>query len=185
MKNQILLVLLALSSLSVVACGRKAGGMDLDPELTPYVYEFLGESAAHGVDVDTSDLTVKYVSAEEIAYDGDQTKIGSCAREERSDVLKNGDFRRYTVKLVRINKTYIDFLKKYNDEPTVKINIKEAVFHELGHCLLGKKHNNETTTDASGGIRYASLMAATSQAQNSPSYVISNWQALVNNMFQK
>lgn len=179
MKNQILLVLLALSSLSVVACGRKAGGMDLDPELTPYVYEFLGESAAHGVDVDTSDLSVKFVPATSF----EAAKIGNCHTEERADILKNGDLRRFKIKEVTVNQDTASFMKKTKSEEKYKQYVRELVFHELGHCLLGRSHDDKMAQDTNGRMQYASLMTTRNQTEVNYNFVKANWNDLVSELF--
>lgn len=105
---------LALLTLVISGCGRSPGSYSGFEE---YVNSFVAEGRARGVSVDTFGLDIKFVDS----YGDDSspvTTIGEC----------NIDTGRITV-----SKSFWD------DSPDYR---EELLFHELGHCLLYKKHTS-------------------------------------------
>lgn len=98
------------------ACGQRTV---IDPVLAPYVSQFIQEGAARNVMVNTDNLVVEF------SDDMDLNERGHC-----ETVLKNK-----TVKILR--SVWDGMAEGYR---------LQVVYHELGHCLLGRAHDNDTNS---------------------------------------
>jgi hypothetical protein len=100
--------------LSLAGCGR---GYSVDPQLEPLVQAFRDASRAHGNPQDVTSLEMKFVPAGSLR-----------AKSEYATGYCQGG----TIEI---------------DERAFKYSSKEqqelVVFHELGHCVLGRSHKNE------------------------------------------
>lgn len=96
----------------------------VDPTLKPYLYSFLKEGAKRQVYPDYIGLTMKF---DKIAdYSKQEFTVGYC---------ETGD----NVWQVVVDTSFWNFADDYEKE--------ELVYHELGHCLLGRDHCNVVDSD--------------------------------------
>lgn len=109
-------------SLNLLACGAP----DPDKEYTTYsdnslhfyVELFIQAATASGVHVDVTDTSVSFVSAFNIpASDSTKNVVGLCQGNTRD----------------------IQILKSFWDKAN-NLRRKQLMFHELGHCVLGRPH---------------------------------------------
>ena len=136
---------LFLTVLSLVGCGHADDSPKLQnleghyvapAELAPYVDEFLAAASAHAKPIDPAmvgKLTVIY----DETLPG--TVVGRCEQWETTGA-----------KVIRIKKSRWGTV----DEATRQ----SLTFHELGHCFLGRKHD-DTTVNRGGLSQAASLMS--------------------------
>lgn len=122
----------------------------IEKQFQPFMKSFLKEAAERNINIDTTNLIIKL---------NDQLKVDKCGTCTYSTKNKNSQ------KTIEI---YTNILTCW---PVATYNAKEAlVFHELGHCLLGRiNHKNDTFADGSP----KSIMIANNQELYSPCvYVI-------------
>jgi hypothetical protein len=152
MKTTILLSLIILIS---ITCKQKVEPIAapiyaIEKQFQPFMNSFLKEAAERNIRIDTTNLIIKL---------NDQLKVDKCGTCTYSAKNKNSQ------KIVEI---YTNVLTCW---PVATYNAKEAlIFHELGHCLLGRiDHKNDTFADGSP----KSIMVANNQELYSPCvYVI-------------
>ena len=105
-------------------------------ELAPYVDEFLAAATAHSKAIDSALVGKLYVIYDE-SLPG--AVIGRCEQYTGTGA-----------KVIKIKKSRWETI----DEATRQ----SLTFHELGHCFLGRKHD-DTTVDHGGSTAPASLMS--------------------------
>lgn len=91
----------------------------IDMSYRPYMNAFIQEAAHRGIQIDTSNLILEGV--ETLA----DTTCGVCNHTSRSNQFQ---------KVIQINNGYKCF--------ETSVERETVVFHELGHCLLGRSHDN-------------------------------------------
>lgn len=97
----------------------------IDPELEPYLQEFVTEAARRGIEVDTTAIGV-------LAYsDIDEDWAGVC--------YQTSPFWQFLTPRGESLRIYIN--AEYRLHAPGDMMIKNLLFHELGHCLLGKGHD--------------------------------------------
>lgn len=101
----------------VMGCAQKNQIYDVPAELQPYVDLFVKEAYKRGQDVSVSHLTMMFTHS----YD-DKPILATCT---------------YADNVIRIGKAFWDWAG-----PTTR---EQVVFHEFGHCLLGRDHDNGST----------------------------------------
>ncbi|MCQ2225078.1 MAG: hypothetical protein MJZ14_05050 [Paludibacteraceae bacterium] len=106
--------------LALTSCRDKFQRYDIDETLDPYLQMFLQEAAKRGKNfhVEENGLIMEFT-------DLPNTTIGLCTYQ---DPL-----------LVQIDAPYWEETKKYEDQENLRQNV---VFHELGHGLLNRAHDN-------------------------------------------
>lgn len=129
-----------LVSLLVTGCGQsmglqasrlvatKAEGF-VQPEFNSYINQFIKQGAFHGKAISDEGLTVVFANLQNVAL------LGTCTPSTIT---------------IRINTETWDSLSAVQREI--------LLFHELGHCLLGRPHDNNTLEN---GIKPESIMHAT------------------------
>ncbi|MDH3650503.1 MAG: putative metallopeptidase, partial [Saprospiraceae bacterium] len=103
--------------LSASACQKEENGViDIQPQFQSYVQKFIDEAAKYGQVIDFSDtgLSIQF-------RDAVDTETGGVCR---------GNYQ------IEIEKFYWDDLTDLQKEG--------LIFHELGHCELGRGHRNDT-----------------------------------------
>lgn len=95
----------------------------IDPTLQPYVDRFFAEAHARGVNVGPSDLIVEFVADIPNAL-GKSIGVG----DQRRVIIDRADFDYYVTH------------PKDSLDPTAPI--ENLIFHELGHAILGRAHND-------------------------------------------
>ncbi len=119
-------VLFCALSLFAAACG-KPPVMRVNPELQPYVDTFLAHAIEQGHPVYVETLAADFAEI-------DDETLGTCGIEDG-------------VPTIEINQ---------EDWPNMNDTARETLmYHELGHCLLGRNHN-----DAKRGDTPVSIMAS-------------------------
>ena len=104
--------------------------------IRPHVERFLLEAEKRGVFLDISKLSVEFDTDINISTgDNQQTVVGSCNRSTN-------------LQLVRIDTLNSLWLLSGN------LGREEIIFHELGHCLLGRQHRDDKLLSGD----YASIM---------------------------
>ena len=149
---------LSLLVLSVVIVSCNDDGLDYDnvnPELQPYIDRFVEEAALRDIVIDIDDeLFEAHIGT--ILESG---VLGQCRLTpdgEQQIVIHSP----YWNQIDDIDKEYV-------------------VFHELGHCLIGRGHTNETDIDGN----CASIMQTGEGACNK-FYTLSNREELINELFE-
>ncbi len=120
MKN--IVFILSIFTLSI-GCNNDIEGPYIDEDLVPYVDEFIEEAAARGliIDKDSLDLQIFLTNIPNANIQG------QCVREPGE------------INLIQIDKNFfraIDDLRK-----------EFLVFHELGHCVLNRLHEDDSDTN--------------------------------------
>lgn len=103
-------------------CAKKterSGLVFQDPKLIPYLVKFESMAQQRGVSVDTSGVTVSL--SEKLDT---QAMIGRCISEASTG-----------------RGISITILKSFWDSAIDDISREEIIFHELGHCTLGRTHD--------------------------------------------
>ncbi|NND32710.1 MAG: hypothetical protein HKN76_08980, partial [Saprospiraceae bacterium] len=94
---------------------------DVDPAFEPFVSAFIREAASHGVPLEIKNLIMHYED------DLDHTLCGKC------NSLAGGNTGQKEVRVRRGNGCW-----ENNQE------LETLIFHELGHCILGRLHLSDT-----------------------------------------
>lgn len=129
----------------------------IDPELQPYFDRFKEEAAARNVVID---FTNPMIEAEivQIVNDG---VLGQCVRQEG----KNN--------LIHIQEDY------WNSDTITDLDREFVIFHELGHCTLGKNHLNNADNDGN----CTSIMYDGNSSQCVLDYNIDNREEMLDQFF--
>lgn len=118
-----LLILVLVSTFLVVGCGRA----NQDPAFAPYIEQWKIDSAARGITIMHPELvTIKF--GEENSGTGGNCKIG------------------FTI-LFAESPPEITINQKYWTNSLSEIGRKLLIYHELGHCVLGKGHSSDEELD--------------------------------------
>lgn len=120
MKNRFIHHIALLSILTLYSCKDEVKRYEVDPVLDPYLQLFLQEGSKRGVEIDVkgNGLLMEFTKLEGLT-------IGLCTYQ---DPL-----------LVQIDRDYWTETTHYEDQENLRQNV---VFHELGHGLLNRSHNN-------------------------------------------
>ncbi len=161
-------ILLLLTIVILTTCKQKVEPISapiyaIEKQFQPFMISFLKEAAERNIKIDTTNLIIKL---------NNQLKIDKCGTCTYSTKNKNSQ------KTVEI---YTNSLTCWS---VATFNAKEAlIFHELGHCLLGRiDHKNDTFTDGSP----KSIMVANNQELYSPCvYVIDDNPAACNKTIRR
>ena len=103
----------------VLSCGKEEDFIyDVPAEFEPYVVRFMNEAKARGKDILIDNLIIKKDSTLPTQYCAISNTIS-----EKNDVQK----------IISINVPYC----WQND-----VQLEALIFHELGHCVLGRVHDN-------------------------------------------
>ncbi len=120
MKNSILLISGFFAAIALSACGR-APQLEIDPELVPYVSSFEQVSVEQGAPVKIQDLIAGFGELD------NPRSNGVCE-------LQNGEAPKIIIARVKWDRMSAE-------------KRESLMFHELGHCILGRKHEPATTPD--------------------------------------
>lgn len=156
---------LLLFLLLIISCGKIPDqqiislSKNIDPKLAPYLSRFELEAEAYNVQVNSSKLTM--VISTELLSDVAGDCLAATGHPELGQVI-------------RISSSIIDN-KLFGID-----NVENVVFHELGHCLLGREHKTETVLTTDGYHIYDSIM--NSGSGNDSNY-INNRKAMIHELF--
>ncbi len=144
-----------------------------EPEVTSFVGEFKRAAEKNFVEINQEmyDRLRRIEWVDTIASDPEGTVLAACIRySHTSSSALTGD--------VTVKWTVIEVLKSRVMAFTgdSRIRLREIIFHELFHCLLGKGHLPENVN----GIMSASLAKTNRRAYGSEGY---SWDDLVSEMF--
>ena len=104
----------------------------------PHVDRFINEAEKRGISLDVSRLSIEFDSDINISTGNDQqTVVGSCSQSGNLDL----------VKIDTLNSLWL---------LSGTLGREEIIFHELGHCLLGRQHRDDKLLTGD----YASIMRA-------------------------
>ncbi len=108
---------LFLALVCLTACGKSLNyNVQIDPVLYPQVEAFQQTALANGRQIDIQNIIVKF-DTEGVTS---EAKPGRCTLGPNEEIL--------------INKAYWIKVSPWTQ--------RELMFHELGHCVLGKKHDD-------------------------------------------
>ena len=93
----------------------------VDPVLTPYIESFISEAAKRGHTIEKKNLIARFSKA------SDGALCGSC------NSLSSDPNIQKIISIYNINPCW------FNDQ-----QLETLVFHELGHCILGREHLTDT-----------------------------------------
>ncbi len=109
--------ILLLTLISLTACGKSLDyNVQIEPTLAPEVEAFQQSALANGRIIEMNNITIVFDTTGVTS----ELKPGRCTLKPHTEVL--------------INKAF--YIKV---SPWIQ---RELIFHELGHCLLGKEHND-------------------------------------------
>jgi len=111
---------LTFCALTVIFSCSKEYGYDVDPEIQPYYDSFEAEASLRGIKVD---LELEGIGAT-VDFIRDQRIIGECQNNEEGQRRIHID-KAFWVEYDHFGKEFI-------------------IFHELGHCYLDRRHDNDT-----------------------------------------
>ena len=124
MKYLILLFIIILqTSCSELRFTKKHNG--IDPEIKPYIDEFIYASRGKITEEDLKGLSIGFYD-----YENESSTVGTCH--------------------LLVKDTEIDISKKWWDNNVSYISRQGIIFHELGHCVFKKNHTEEVSN--SGGF---------------------------------
>ena len=147
-------LLLALSCLLMWSCSKDAEPKIIEAELQVHFDAFVTEAASHNIEIDLSTIDLGgYVK--NIETDG---TMGQCI--SYTDGSKN----------VVVDEQIWDRLDALERE--------YVVFHELGHCILQRSHNDEQDTN---GVCESIMQSGDRLCQSN--YTITNRSILLNELF--
>lgn len=143
-------ILILLSLLFLVSCGLKKvehKSLNIHPDFQAYVQRW---EEISGKKIDN--LTITYASS---TIDGLYGVLAYCQYGENQVYKKAGT----ELHVYQIRKIVID-PKDWNDYIKTKEDRELLMFHEMGHCVLGKGHNTKYYTKNNGpnGVSYHSIM---------------------------
>ncbi len=156
MKRYIPNLLLALSCLLMGSCSKDAEPRIVEAELQVYFDAFVSEAAQHQLEIDLSTLDIGgYVQTIETTG-----TIGQCIS------YTNGS---KDVVVDESNWNRLDALEK-----------EYVIFHELGHCILRRSHND---TENASGVCESIMQSGEGLCRSD--YTISNRSNLLKELFTK
>lgn len=126
--------LIAISFILLCGCNRSlpyTPVVSVDSKLQKYVDEFTDESVKVNRKVDFTDLTVRF------SYEMEEDVLGQCVNTRHPLVLINEN-------------------PWYDQTETAQ---KIIMFHELGHCILNRKHVETWTNGIATSIMYPYVLA--------------------------
>lgn len=121
--------LLVLSLMLLFCCNKKSDFTPLfavPDEFKPYVDSFWQQAASHGVSLQTNNLIIKYDSTLPLNICGQSNVISADNNIQ---------------KIISIN----PHLKCWNNG----VELETLIFHEMGHCILGRSHDNSLLPNGS------------------------------------
>ena len=119
----------------------------IDPALQRYVGDFLEVAKQKHVEVSFKNLIIEFGDLEKNTY-------GTCSRSVEEDALKT----------ITIDRSRFEGLSDPLRE--------NLIFHELGHCVLSRNHNNSTLLNGEPtSIMNAHLLSETVYSKNSNHYL--------------
>lgn len=183
MLNRLLLSLLLLNSVGCAKPKETAKIPDKyhDARLQFYLDEFVADAQKNGVTVSAGIVeslrVMKFVSdvdqeklARGQAVSGDSGTIGTCASFSEQKSM-NAGFKTFYTKANGWSEVWIDDeLDAKNSHPMA---LKELIYHELGHCLLGLDHVQP---------KPHSIMSP--EMSLNGKWLTSNWDSLIEDFFE-
>lgn len=133
-----------------MGCGKKYGQFQVDSGLQPFVDQFLASAEMRGQKITLKNLIIKLGNANDIKPQ--VNKIGYCLYKESvsgSILFEDTD----ETNVVVIDKTF------FEKETTTDYNRRELVFHELGHCVLDRVHDERMAQGYPESIMYPSSVS--------------------------
>lgn len=142
-----LLMLLVLSS-----CGKRRDRLYIDPELKPYTDAFLAAGKIRGQPIEFKNIVIML---DDLAkYSPDTSRIGGCFYNRSSEGFSGMD------DYDDANIVIIDS-KFFHDARANDYNKRDLISHELGHCVLGRKHDPRITRGLPESIMNPYLISLT------------------------
>jgi hypothetical protein len=145
MANKLSSISLVLSAISLSACGVQEYShksvYEVDPILEPYISAFEQRAFEQQQSIEVKDIKVYFV--EDLGEDEDSVTLAVCKRYETKDgrVMASPE--------IEVDKQEFDRLTELRKEA--------LMFHELGHCILGRDHNDSLLPEEEN--RHSSIMS--------------------------
>jgi hypothetical protein len=120
-------------AMTLSACGRKPHLYSVTPELQSFVSEFAQTGEAYGVQVPLNNLIVEFSEVD--LEPGNPHIIGLCTLD--------------ATPRIQISRKWWDFqVEKWKGKAvSPELPRKIVMFHELGHCLLGREHRGDRSPE--------------------------------------
>jgi hypothetical protein len=140
----------AASPLSFLISFDKNIGIKVDPAVQPYYDDFMKSAQAHGVYLKMNKLTIRLVKDSEftkadstgfLLQDNQREAFGSCHYEQHEILISRNVW------------------KKFSD-----IDRQAIVDHEMGHCYLGRKHDDSLKNNGIS-LYFSSIMFSSSEVK--------------------
>jgi len=118
------------SLISLSSCVNKKNVYQIDPALSPYYDLFLTVGKINGTDYSTNNLIMEIVDIDPVKY---PDMVGYCSYYSDQRLINPAQSEYIDVPKVSIDRRFFT-----GATHEAKINL---VFHELGHCVLNRRHD--------------------------------------------
>jgi hypothetical protein len=149
-------ILLVITLLITISCGKKQFfEASINPEFQKYTDQFEALSSLYGNKVSVSNIEIRFAEGDELPL----SKAGGCINDRTSvDNYLLGSKTYSLPNQILINRYHWDL---YKNVPNLIKKVFYArreliLFHELGHCILNRSHDNSFDTVNN---RYNTIMA--------------------------
>jgi hypothetical protein len=141
----------------------------VDKELQPFVDDFIIQAKIQGKEISLKNIVIKLGNAND--YQPQENKIGYCLYQRDSGTVSMFEDVEES-NIVIIDQTF------FNRASVSDVTRRELVFHELGHCILNRAHNETLVNNAPISIMYPS-----SVSMRNMSYYMANESKFLEELF--
>ena len=144
-------IFLCLFSLFIFnSCSKKNTPLYVEESLKPFVDKFILAAQFRNIPINTNNLVVKLGDANDI--NPQVNKVGYCAYDN-----SNNGFEFLNTES-NVSTVIIDS-RFWNRTDINDIQRTELIFHELGHCILGRKHDTRLYKNQPESLMYPNLVS--------------------------
>lgn len=136
--------------LLLTSCGKKYSQTFVQQDLQPFVDKFVLAAKIRGVNIEIKDIVIKLGDAND--YNPQINKVGYCIFDR-----SYSGFEMFQDEEVS-NMIIVD-QKFWNRSDITDIQRTELLFHELGHCILGRKHDTRLSNNLPESLMYPHLVS--------------------------
>lgn len=164
-------------TLILSGCGKKYSQTYVSESLQPFVDKFVLSAKIRGVNLEIKDVIIKLGDAND--YNPQVNKVGYCIYDRSGsgfEMFQDED----------VSNLIIIDEKFWNRTDVNDIQRTELVFHELGHCILGRKHDTRLLNNKPESLMYPQLVSMShfTLYRDNESYYFDELFKLKNSAFQ-
>lgn len=147
MKKRLILLIIALL---FSGCGKKYSQTFVEDTLQPYVNKFVLAAKIRGVNIEIKDIVIKLGDAND--YNPQINKVGYCIFDRTYSGFEMFQDEE-TSNMIIVDQKF------WNRTDITDIQRTELLFHELGHCILGRKHDTRIYHNLPESLMYPNLVS--------------------------